>query len=144
MTRRRALLVGGVAVVLAAVLATWFYRSSHRAVPGCDTVHALLAYNSQFADQMKSSTAPDKASAVTPERYREWASKMQDYAGQISDPELSGKAQTAADLAGRLADLVPRYRAKPGDPAAAREYADLGIQYGNAISRLDYACLPVG
>ncbi|MFN8071584.1 MAG: hypothetical protein U0R66_07205 [Mycobacterium sp.] len=143
MTRRRALLVGGVVVVLLAA-GVWFFRSSHRTASGCDTVHAMLAYNSQFAEQMKSSTAPDKAGAVAPEQYREWASTVKDYAGQISDPELSGKAQTAADLAGRLADLVPRYRAKPDDPAAAREYADLGIQYGNAISRLDYACLPAG
>jgi hypothetical protein len=145
MTRRRAVLVGGVvAAVIAACLGGWFYQSSHRSVSDCDTVHALLAYNSQFADQMKASTAPDKARAVTPEQYREWASTVKDYAGQISEPELAGKAQTAADLAGRLADLVPRYRAKPDDPAAAREYADLGIQYGNAISRLDYACLPTG
>jgi len=69
---------------------------------------------------------------------------VRDYAAQISDPELAGKASTAADLAGRLADLVPRYRAKPDDAAAARDYAGLGIEYGNAINRLEYACLPVG
>ena len=55
-----------------------------------------------------------------------------------------GRRARVAELAGRLADLVPRYRAKPDDPAAAREYAGLGIEYGNAINRLEYACLRAG
>ncbi len=145
MTRRRAVLVGGLVVVLAvAAVGIWMYRSSHRAPAGCDTVQALIEYNAEFATRMKSSADPDKASAVTPDQYREWADRVRDYAGRISEPELSGKANTAADLAGRLADLVPRYRANPDDPAAARDYAGLGIEYGNAINRLEYACLPVG
>jgi hypothetical protein len=145
MTRRRALLVGGgILAVVAAVVAVLVYRSSPRSPSGCDTVHALIAYNTRFTEQMKSSADTDRASAVTPDQYREWAARVKDYAGQISDPALSGKAGTAADLAGRLADLVPRYRAKPDDAPVTREYAGLGIEYGNAISRLEYACLPVG
>ena len=145
MNRRRALVVGVVVVtLLAAVLVISWYRSAHRAPSGCDTVHALIAYNTEFTEQMKSSAETDKATAVTPDQYRQWAARVRDYAGQISDPELAGKASTAADLAGRLADLVPRYRAKPDDAAAARDYAGLGIEYGNAINRLEYACLPVG
>lgn len=145
MTRRRAVLVSGLVVMLiAAAVAMWMYRSSHRAPAGCDTVHALIAYNTEFAAQMKSAADSDKASSVTPDQYIEWAERVRDYAGRISEPELSGKANTAADLAGRLADLVPRYRANPDDPATSREYAGLGIEYGNAISRLEYACLPVG
>ena len=145
MTRRRAVLVGGVVVaVLAAVVALWSYRAAHRAPSGCDTVHAMITYNADFTEQMKASTGPDKAGSVTPDQYRDWAARVKDYAGQISNPELSGKANTAAELAGRLADLVPRYRAKPDDPAAARDYAGLGIEYGNAINRLEYACLRAG
>ena len=145
MTRRRAVLVGlAVLVALAAVVGVLTYRAAHRAPSGCDTVHELIAYNAQFTEQMKSSADPDKAGAVTPDQYREWAARVKDYAGRISNPELSGKADTAAELAGRLADLVPRYRAKPDDPAAARDYAGLGIEYGNAINRLEYACLPIG
>ena len=145
MTRRRALVVGGVVVALvAAVVAMSWYRSAHRSPSDCDNVHALIAYNTEFTEQMKSSAASDKANAVTPDQYRQWAARVKDYSGRIADPELSGKASTAADLAGRLADLVPRYRAKPDDAAAARDYAGLGIEYGNAISRLDYSCLPVG
>ena len=145
MTRRRAVLVGG-AVVAVVALAVWtfVFRAAHRTPSGCDTVHELIAYNTHFAEQMKASTGPDQASAVTPDQYREWAARVKDYAGRISNPELSGKANTAAELAGRLADLVPRYRAKPDDPAVARDYAGLGIEYGNAINRLEYACLPVG
>ena len=145
MTRRRILLVGAVIVALvAAVAAVLLYRPADRTPSGCDTVHALISYNAEFAGQMKSSADSDNASAVTPDQYREWAARVKDYAGQISDPDLSGKAGTAADLAGRLADLVPRYRAKPDDDATARDYAGLGIEYGNAINRLEHACLPAG
>jgi len=145
MTRRRAVLVGSVVVaLLVAAAAAWSYRAAHRAPSGCDTVHELIAYNTRFAAQMKSSTGPDKAGSVTPDQYREWAARVKDYAGQISNPELSGKANTAAELAGRLADLVPRYRAKPDDAATARDYAGLGIEFGNAINRLEYACPGVG
>jgi uncharacterized protein YecE (DUF72 family) len=143
MTRRRALLVGGVVVaVIAALAGVWAYRSSHRAPAGCDTVHALIAYNRQFGDKMKSSAGADKAGTVTPQEYRDWAAQVKDYAAGIADPDLSGNAHTAADVAARLADLVPRYRAKPDDPATAREYAGLGIEFGNAINRLEFSCLP--
>jgi hypothetical protein len=135
---------GAVVAVFAAVVALWSYRAAHRAPAGCDTVHELISYNSQFAGQMKSSAGPEGAGAVTADQYRQWAATVKDYAGQIPDPELSGKANTAADLAGRLADLVPRYRSKPDDAAAIRDYAALGIEYGNAINRLEYACLTVG
>lgn len=145
MTRRRVVLVGALAVVvLAAALAVWSSRSSHRAPTGCDTVHALIAYNAEFAEQMKASAGQDNARAVPPEEYRQWAARVKEYAGQISNPDLSGNAESAADVAGRIADLVPRYRAKPDDPAVAREYGGLGIEFGNAISRLEYSCLPVG
>jgi hypothetical protein len=40
-----------------------------------------------------------------------------------------------------VADLVPKYRAKPDDKGLAREYAEIGIQFGNAINRLEYGCL---
>lgn len=145
MNRRRALVAGGVVVALLAVLAgVWDYRSSHRAPVGCDTVHSLISYNNEFSAKMRDSTAADKAGAVTPQQYRDWATKVRDYAASISNPDLAGNANTAADIAGRIADLVPRYRAKPDDPAAAREYAGLGIEFGNAINRLEYSCLPVG
>jgi len=143
MTRRRELLVAGAAVVaVAAVLtAVLLSRSSHRTTPDCDTVHALIEDNSQFRDQMKESAVKDKSDPASADQYRQWAGRLKDYAGKISDPGLAGNAQTAATLAGRLADLVPKYRAKPDDPATARDYAGIGIEFGNAISRLDYACL---
>ena len=143
MTGRRAVLLGGVvAGIIAAAVGMWSYRSAHRAPSGCDTVHALIAYNTQFTEKMKSSAGTGKAATVTPEQYRQWAARVKDYASQISDPQLAGKAGTAADLAGRLADLVPRYRANPDDADAVRDYAGIGIEYGNAINRLDYSCLP--
>lgn len=145
MARRRVVVVGAVAaVLLAAAVAVWLSRPSHRAPAGCDTVRALIGYNAEFAGQMKSSAGDDNARAVAPEEYRQWAARVKEYAGQVSNPDLSGNAESAADVARRIADLVPRYRAKPDDPAVAREYAGLGIEFGNAISRLEYSCLPVG
>lgn len=143
MTRRRAVLVGGVVFALiAAAIVAWTYRTSHRAPSGCDTVRALIAYNTEFTEQSKGSADTDRAKAATPDQYRDWANHMKDFASAISNPELAGKADTAAVVAGRLADLVPRYRANPDDAAVARDYAGLGIEYGNAISRLEYSCLP--
>lgn len=146
MTRRRAVLVGGVVFVLiAALVAFWSYRSGQQRAPaGCDTVRALINYNTEFTEQSKGSADTDQAKAVTPDQYRDWANQMRDFASAISNPELAGKADTAADVAGRLADLVARYRANPDDAAVARDYAGLGIEYGNAISRLEYSCLPAG
>ena len=146
MPRRRTLLVVlaallAVAAVLTAVL---LYRSAHRTTPDCDTVHALIEDNNRFRDQMKESAAKDKSDPASADQYRQWAGRMKDYADTISDPRLAGNAQTAASLAGRLADLVPKYRAKPDDPATARDYAGIGIEFGNAISRLEYGCLPAG
>ena len=146
MTRRRRLLVAGAAVVavVAVVAAVLLSRSAHRTTPDCDTVHTLIEDNNQFRDQMKASATKDKSDPASADQYRQWAGRMKDYADTISDPRLAGNAQTAASLAGRLADLVPKYRAKPDDPATARDYAGIGIEFGNAISRLEYGCLPAG
>jgi hypothetical protein len=142
MTRRRKLLVAAAVLAVAAVVAAVLLsRSSQRTTSDCDTAHALIADNSRFRDQMKESATKDKSDPASAEQYREWAGRMKDYADKISDPGIAGYAQTAATLAGRLADLVPKYRAKPDDPATARDYVGIGIEFGNAISRLDYACL---
>lgn len=144
MTRRRVILVGAIVLaVLATAIGVYAYRSPRHSQSGCDTVSALIAYNKEFAQTQKSAVT-DKAAPASPDQFREWASRIKDYADQISDPALSGNAQTAAELAGRLADLVPRYRAKPDDKAVTRDYANIGIEFGNAVNRLDYSCLPAG
>lgn len=145
MTRRRWFLLAAVAVLVAAVVAgALVYRSSHRTSSDCDTVHALIADNKRFRDEMKASAGQKDTDPASADEYRQWAARLKDYAGKISDPDLADQAKIAADRAGRLADLVPRYRAKPDDPATARDYAGIGIEFGNAISRLEYACLDAG
>ena len=129
------------AAVIAVVAAMLLYRSTHRVSSDCDTVHALIEDNNRFRDQMKESAAKDKSDPASADQYRRWAGRMKDYAGRIAEPGLSGNAQAAAASAARLADLVPKYRAKPDDPATARDYAGIGIEFGNAISRMEYACL---
>jgi|688.fasta_scaffold219632_2 hypothetical protein len=146
MTRRRKLLAaaGAALVVVAAVVGILLSRSSHRTSPDCDTVRALIEDNSQFRDRMRASAGQKDSDPASAEEYRQWAERMTGYADKISQPDLADRAKIAADRAHRLADLVPRYRAKPDDPATARDYAGIGIEFGNAISRMEYACLDAG
>lgn len=143
MTRRRRILVIAAAVVtLAAVVGgVLLFRSSDRNSSDCDTVQEMIADNNRFRDQMKASAGQKDSAPASADEYHRWAQRMKDYAGKISEPDLAGYAEIAAERATRLADLVPRYRAKPDDPATARDYAVIGIEFGNAISRMEYACL---
>ena len=143
MTRRRLFLFLAVGIV-ALVAGVLLYRSFHKAPTDCDTVHAMLDYNKEFNERAKTPAGQDAPAPVSDQQYREWANRLKGYAGQMSDETLSGNATTAADLAGRLAALVPKYRAKPDDKGLTREYAGIGIEFGNAINRLDYACLDEG
>ena len=141
LTRRRTLLLGGMAatVVLVVAMLAWQQRSDG-APSDCDTVRELVAYNAGFSEQTKTSAQTNDPDLPTTEQYRQWAATIKDYAATLGDPVLAARAGTAAALAGKTADLVPRYRAKPEDAAIAREYAGIGIEYGNAITRLEYAC----
>jgi hypothetical protein len=142
MSGRRWLLLAATAVLLVAVIGgSLLYRSSHRTSADCDTVHKLIADNEHFRDQMKATAGLKDPVPASADEYRQWAERMKGYADEISQPDLADQAKIAADRAHRLADLVPRYRAKPDDPATARDYAGIGIEFGNAISRMEYACL---
>jgi hypothetical protein len=142
MTSRRTLLVIAAVVALTAVVGgVLLYRSSHRGPSDCDTVHALIADNNRFREQVKVSAGQKDSVPASADEYRQWAARMGDYAGRITRPDLADQAKIAAERAGRVADLVPRYRAKPDDTATAREYAGIGIEFGNAISRMEYACV---
>jgi hypothetical protein len=139
------MLLGGMAatVVLIVALLAWQHRSDG-APSDCDTVRELVAYNAGFSEQTKTSAQTNNPDLSTTEQYRQWASTIKDYAARLADPALAARAATAAELAGKTADLVPRYRAKPEDAAIAREYAGIGIEYGNAITKLEYACQEKG
>jgi len=126
-------------VLVVAGLLSWQLRGE-RTPSDCDTVRALIAHNDQFTEQARIPARADDAELTTTEQYRQWAARIEDYSAQLRDPALAARAGTAAGLAARTADLVPRYRAAPDDPAIAREYAEIGIEYGNAINRLEYAC----
>jgi hypothetical protein len=126
-------------VVLVVAVLAWQQRSDGVS-SDCDTVRELVAYNAGFSEQTKASAQTNDPDLSTAEQYRQWAARIKDYAAELGDPALAARAGTAAELAGKTADLVPRYRAKPEDAAIAREYAGIGIEYGNAIKRLEYAC----
>jgi hypothetical protein len=130
-------------VVLVVAVLAWQQRSDGVS-SDCDTVRELVAYNAGFSEQTKASAQTNNPDLSTAEQYRQWAARIKDYAAELADPALAARAGTAAELAGKTADLVPRYRAKPEDAAIAREYAGIGIEYGNAIKRLEYACQDSG
>ena len=130
-------------VVLVVAMLAWQQRSDG-APSDCDTVRELVAYNAGFREQTKTSAQTNNPDLSTTDQYRQWASTIKDYAARLGDPALAARAATAAELAGKTADLVPRYRAKPVDAAIAREYAGIGIEYGNAIQKLEYACQEKG
>ena len=130
--------VAAAVAVLAVVLAVWHSRSS--APSDCDTVRALVGYNREFTEQTKTSAKTNNPELSTVEQYRQWAARMREYADQLGDPDLTARAQSAAGFAAKTADLVPRYRATPDDVEVSRQYANIGIEFGNAITALDYAC----
>lgn len=141
MVPRRAVLAGAAALaVLVGALLAWNVRGG-QARSDCDTVRDLIAYNQQFSAQTKASAQNGDPTLSTIEQYRQWAATIKDYSVRLGDPALAARATTAAELAAKTVDLVPRYRAKPDDDAIAREYAGIGIEYGNAITKLEYACL---
>jgi hypothetical protein len=140
-TRRRKLLLGGIAaVVLVAAAAFLAAQLRGPAASDCDTIRAMLADNQQFTDQTKESAKTNNPDLSTVQQYRDWAVRMKTYAAEVSDPALSAMATTAARLAAGTAEIVPKYRAKPEDPDIARQYARTGIEYGSAITKLEYAC----
>ena len=83
-------------------------------------MRALINYNTEFTEQTKSSAGTDQAKAATPDQYRDWANQVKDYASAISNPDLAGKADTAADVAGgwrtwfRGTAPIPTTRPSPG------------------------------
>ena len=131
------------AVTLVVGLLVWQLRSGGTPAD-CGTVRELIDYNARFSEQTKTSAQTDNAELSTVEQYRQWAAAIGDYADRLADPALAARAKTAAGLAAKTAELVPRYRAEPEDAAIAREYAGIGIEYGNAIQKLEYACLQAG
>lgn len=144
-SRRRKLLLGGVLAVIVVVVGVFAAVKLRSGPPSdCDTVRELLDYNRQFTEQTKTSARTNNPELSTTGQYRDWAAGLKDYASQIHEPGLSARANTAADLAAQTADLVPKYRANPDDVEVSRQYARIGIEFGNAITGLDYACPGAG
>jgi hypothetical protein len=138
---RRRLLLGAVAGVIAVVVASLVAGQLRDRPPSdCDIVRDLLAYNRQFTEQTKTSAETGNPELSTIEQYRGWAARLKDDAARIQDPALSARAESAATLAAATTDLVPKYRAKPDDAEIRRQYARIGIEFGNAITSLDYSC----
>ncbi len=139
---RRKLLLGVIAAVIALVVVLLVFGGHLRSRPpsDCDIVRDMLAYNREFTEQTKTSAQTNDPELSTIEQYRGWAGRLKDDAGRIHDPALSARAGSAAALAAATTDLVPKYRAKPDDAEISRQYARIGIEFGNAITRLDYSC----
>lgn len=145
LSRRAKLWLGGISAAVAVAVGVFAAVNLRSGPPSdCDTVRDLLDYNRQFSEQTKTSARTNNPELSTAGQYRDWAAGLKDYASRIHESGLSDRAQTAADLAGHIADLVPKYRADPDDVEFSRRYARTGIEFGNAITGLDYACPGAG
>ena len=118
MTRRRALLVGGVVVVFARRRASGFPVVAPHRLELRHPCTRCWPTTPQFAEQMKSSTAPDKAGAVAPGEYREWASTVKDCRADFR-PRLSGRRRPRQISRGGWPTWCRATAQKPDDPAAA-------------------------
>ena len=101
-------------MLIAAAVAVWILPVVAPRPASCDTVtrtdHAQ--HRVRRADEVRRRLRQGQFHARSV--HRMGRTRVRDYAGRISEPGCR-KANTAADLAGRLADLVPRYRANPDD-----------------------------
>lgn len=135
-------MLGVIAGAVALVVGLLFWHARTKAPTACDTVRDLVAYNREFTEQTKASAKTNNPELSTADQYRDWAAKIKDYADRVTEPGLAGSARSAADLAAKTAALVPTYRANPDDAEVSRQYANIGIEFANAITTLNYACPP--
>lgn len=142
--RKRWLAIGLAVIAVAAVGFYLVNRSGQQKSKDCTTVHALNSYNKKFHDDVASL---DHGPADVDE-YRQWASELHRYAGDITDPTLRAKADAVTGLADQYVALLPKLQADPpGDnatqlPASSpwQEGSRIGAQFNDAVIALAQAC----
>ncbi len=112
----------------------------------CDTVRAMLEYNTEFNASIQQSANAGDPEGSSVSRYQEWAERLQQYADEIHDDTLAAEGDTMARLADETVGFVETSRAGPaGDNAVddareAQTYANLAEQFQESVTALDQAC----
>jgi hypothetical protein len=142
--QRQWIAVGLTVVALLLAVGIYLFTRPSGQAKDCTTVAALNSYNKQFRDKMAS---PDHGPADIGE-YRQWASELHRYAGDIKDPTLRAKADAVTGLADQYVALLPKLQADlPPDnatqlPSSApwQEGNRIADQFYDAVRALAQAC----
>ena len=146
---RRAWWITGAAVVVAicVAVAVWAFVLPKGSQSDCSTVRAMIAYNKQHNEVIKSKTDLDAGKVPAVSDYREWAVHLRNLADQVRDPQLSTGAHKLADLADETVGVVQRSRSDttggPSDaapPQWAQDAARVNQEFVAEQVDLDKAC----
>ncbi|WP_431237439.1 hypothetical protein ACQ86B_22215 [Mycolicibacterium aichiense] len=146
MSKRNWWIVGSAAVVVVVVVAVLGVVKLVRHAPSdCDTVHAMVAYNTQFDTAVQESANAGDPNGSSVAEYQKWAARLHEYAGQIKDSQLAQPANAVAGLADQMVDVVPRVRAESAansanPPPSVAEYGRIGRDFHDNFAKLKNAC----
>lgn len=112
----------------------------------CDTVRAMLDYNTQYNASIQESAQAGDPDGSSLTRYQEWAERLHRYADEVQDQSLARQGDALAQLADETVDFVKTSRAGPARETAADEsqdaqnYTRLAEQFREGVMALDQAC----
>lgn len=146
---RRAWWVIGAAVVVAVcvAVAVWVFVLPKGSPSDCSTVRAMMAYNKQHNEVIKSKTDLDAGKEPAVSDYQEWATHLHNLADQVQDSQMSTGAHKLAELADETVGVVQRSRSDttsgPSDaspPQWAQNAARVNQEFVAEQVELDKAC----
>lgn len=148
MSRRTWWIVGAVVPVAVCVaVVVWVLLLPKESRSDCSTVRAMIAYNNQHNDVIKSKTDLDAGKEPAVSDYQEWATHLHDLANQVHDSKLSTGATKLAGLADQTVDVVQRSRSDtsgdpsdPNPPQWAQDAALINHEFVAEQVELDKAC----
>jgi hypothetical protein len=146
MTRRAWWITGAAVVVLVCVVVVagmllWPKQSR----TDCDTVREIFAYTKQHNELLKARANVDEGQPSISD-YREWATQLHGFAGQIHDQKLAAQTSHLAELADQQLDALKRGQSSgspdqtPPAPQWANDYFQAGQQFSAQANDLHAAC----
>lgn len=149
MTNRRWWIIGAIALVVVAAVATVVLV---RVVPDkadtdCAKVHQLIEYNLAHNKAVAAQSDPDHMTETSLSDYRAWAAQLKAYSDGMVDPGLSTHARRLAELADQTVAVIALARDDaarspvPGPPPWAKRYAELNVEFSSELRTLAQACI---
>jgi hypothetical protein len=147
MMARRWWLFGAAAaavVIAAALLFVWALPQN--AGSDCASVHELVDFNRAHHEAVTAQSEMNENVEIPLSDYQDWASRIHEFAADISDPQLAPHARKVSDLAEQTVEIVKRARTDntpptaPGPPAWVQDYAKMNVEFDREMSALEQAC----